>query len=82
MLFIMVIARFFEFLTKKGVPVTQGFGDFTEEDTIDEGDIPLDDVDWNEVEELQRRFDEVNVLPTTEDRRISVKELIRELNGG
>jgi hypothetical protein len=61
--------------------VTQGFGDFTEEDTIDEEDISLDDVNWDEVAELQRKFDEVNVLPDTEDRRISVKALIRELNG-
>ncbi len=61
--------------------MTQGFGDFTEEDTIDEEDISLDDVNWDEVAELQRKFDEVNVLPDTEDRRISVKALIRELNG-
>jgi hypothetical protein len=61
--------------------VTQGFGDFTEEDAMDDGDISLEDINWNEVEILQRRMDEVNILPNTEDRRAAAKALVRELNG-
>jgi len=65
----------------KGVLVTQPFGDFTEEDTIDESDIPLEAVDWDAVEELQRRMDEVNVIPDKIERKNAAKALVRELNG-
>jgi len=61
--------------------VTQPFGDFTEEDTIDESDIPLEAVDWDAVEELQRRMDEVNVIPDKIERKNAAKALVRELNG-
>ena len=60
--------------------MTQGFGDFTEDDAYDD-DLYLENLDVEAAEKLQQRFDEVNVLPTTEDRRIAVKDLIRELNG-
>jgi len=65
----------------KGDLVTQPFGDFTEEDTIDENDIPLEAIDWNSVEELQRRMDEVNVIPDKTERKNAAKALVRELNG-
>jgi hypothetical protein len=65
----------------KGVLVTQPFGDFTEEDTIDENDIPLEAIDWDAVEELQRRMDEVNVIPDKTERKNAAKALVRELNG-
>jgi len=61
--------------------VTQPFGDFTEEDTIDENDIPLDAIDWDEVEKLQRRIDEVQVIPDKTERKNAAKALVRELNG-
>ena len=76
----MAIAHFYESHTKKGVPVTQGFGDFTEDDAYDD-DLYLENLDVEAAEKLQQRFDEVNVLPTTDERRIAVKDLIRELNG-
>jgi len=61
--------------------VTQPFGDFTEEDTIDENDIPLEAIDWEAVEELQRRMDEVQVIPDKTERKNAAKALVRELNG-
>lgn len=61
--------------------MTQGFGDFTEEDTIDEDDVDPASIDWNEVEVLQRRMDEVNVIPDTTERKNAAKALVRELNG-
>ena len=61
--------------------MTQPFGDFTEEDTIDENDIPLDAIDWDEVEKLQRRIDEVQVIPDKTERKNAAKALVRELNG-
>jgi len=61
--------------------VTQPFGDFTEEDTIDENDVPLEAIDWDVVEELQRRMDEVNVIPDKTERKNAAKALVRELNG-
>jgi len=61
--------------------VTQPFGDFTEEDTIDENDIPLEAIDWEAVEELQRRMDEVQVIPDRTERKNAAKALVRELNG-
>ena len=61
--------------------MTQPFGDFTEEDTIDENDIPLDTIDWDEVEKLQRRIDEVQVIPDKTERKNAAKALVRELNG-
>ena len=61
--------------------MTQPFGDFTEEDTIDENDIPLEAIDWEAVEELQRRMDEVNVIPDKTERKNAAKALVRELNG-
>ena len=76
----MEIVLFYEYLTKKGVPVTQGFGDFTEDDAYDD-DLYLENLDVEAAEKLQQRFDEVNVIPTTDERRIAVKDLIRELNG-
>ena len=60
--------------------MTQGFGDFTEDDAYDD-DLYLENLDVEAAEKLQQRFDEVNVLPTTDERRIAVKDLIRELNG-
>ena len=61
--------------------MTQPFGDFTEEDTIDENDIPLEAIDWEAVEELQRRMDEVQVIPDRTERKNAAKALVRELNG-
>lgn len=61
--------------------MTQGFGDFTEEDTIDENDLPLEAIDWDEVEVLQRRIDEVEVIPDATERKNAAKALVRELNG-
>ena len=61
--------------------MTQPFGDFTEEDTIDENDVPLEAIDWDVVEELQRRMDEVNVIPDKTERKNAAKALVRELNG-
>ena len=60
--------------------MTQGFGDFTEDDAYDD-DLYLENLDVEAAEKLQQRFDEVNVIPTTDERRIAVKDLIRELNG-
>ena len=60
--------------------MTQGFGDFSEDDAYDD-DLYLENLDIEAVEQLQRRMDEVNVIPTTDERRIAVKDLIRELNG-
>jgi len=77
----MVTDRFCGYNMWKGVLVTQPFGDFTEEDTIDESDIPLEAVDWDAVEELQRRMDEVNVIPDKIERKNAAKALVRELNG-
>jgi hypothetical protein len=65
----------------KGVLVTQLFGDFTEEDTIDENDIPLEAIDWAAVEELQRKIDAVQVIPDKIERKNAAKALVRELNG-
>jgi hypothetical protein len=79
--FIMVTDRFCGCSMWKGVLVTQPFGDFTEEDTIDENDIPLEAIDWDAVEELQRRMDEVNVIPDKTERKNAAKALVRELNG-
>lgn len=59
----------------------QGFGDFTEEDTIDEGDVSPDAADWEAIERLQRRIDEVNVIPDETERKNAAKALVRELNG-
>ena len=61
--------------------MTQGFGDFTEEDTMNYGDLGLEEVDWDKVEELQRRMDEVEVIPNPKERKLAAKALIRELNG-
>ena len=61
--------------------MTQPFGDFTEEDTIDENVVPLEAIDWDVVEELQRRMDEVNVIPDKTERKNAAKALVRELNG-
>lgn len=61
--------------------MTQGFGDFTEEDVIDEDDVDPSSIDWNEVEVLQRRIDEVEVIPDATERKNAAKALIRELNG-
>lgn len=61
--------------------MTQDFGDFTEEDTIDENDLPLETIDWDEVEVLQRRIDEVEVIPDATERKNAAKALVRELNG-
>ena len=61
--------------------MTQGFGDFTEEDTMNYGDLDLEEVDWDKVEELQRRMDEVEVIPNPKERKLAAKALIRELNG-
>lgn len=62
--------------------MTQDFGDFTEEDAIDEGDIPLEAIDWDAVVRLQRRMDEVTVIPDPTERKNAAKALVRELNGG
>ena len=60
--------------------MTQGFGDFDSDDAYDD-DLYLENLDVEAAEKLQQRFDEVNVIPTTDERRIAVKDLIRELNG-
>ena len=61
--------------------MTQGFGDFTEDDAIDDGDLPTAMIDWDEVERLQRRMDEINIIPNPEERKLAAKALTRELNG-
>jgi tetrahydromethanopterin S-methyltransferase subunit A len=60
--------------------VIQGFGDFTEDDAYDD-DLYLENLDVEAVEKLQRRMDEVNVLPLAKDRKNAAKALVRELNG-
>ena len=61
--------------------MTQNFGDFTEEDAIDEDDVPPEYIDWDKVVELQRRMDEVNVIPDETERKNAAKALVREMNG-
>lgn len=61
--------------------MTQNFGDFTDEDAIDEDDVPVEAIDWDEVADLQRRMDEVNVIPDKTERKNAAKALVRELNG-
>lgn len=60
--------------------MTQEFGDFTEDDVIDD-DMPSGPIDWASVIRLQKRYDEIAVLPSKEERKIAAKTLIRELNG-
>jgi len=60
--------------------MTQGFGDFDDEDAMDDGDV-FSEVDWDSVTKLQARYDEVNVIPDPTERKIAVKALMRELNG-
>lgn len=61
--------------------MTQNFGDFTDEDAIDEDDVPFEAINWDEVADLQRRMDEVNVIPDETERKNAAKALVRELNG-
>lgn len=61
--------------------MTQNFGDFTDEDAIDEDDVPIEAINWDEVADLQRRMDEVNVIPDETERKNAAKALVRELNG-
>jgi hypothetical protein len=60
--------------------VTQDFGDFDDDDVVDESD-PMAEVNWDAVTKLQARYDEIAVLPTAQERKIAAKALVRELNG-
>jgi hypothetical protein len=80
MLFITAMLLCYVNLSKKGVLVTQDFGDFDEQDTMDDGDV-FSDVDWDSVTKLQAKYDEVNVIVDPEERKLAAKALVRELNG-
>jgi len=60
--------------------VTQEFGDFDEDDVVDD-DMPSGPIDWAAVIRLQERYDAIAVLPDPVERKIAAKTLIRELNG-
>jgi hypothetical protein len=60
--------------------VTQEFGDFDEDDVIDD-ELPSGPIDWASVIRLQERYDAIAVLPDPKERKIAAKALIRELNG-
>lgn len=59
--------------------MTQEFGDFDPEDTAD--DLGHKEIDWEAVQRLQDRYDEIDVLPDVNERKIAAKALVRELNG-
>ena len=60
--------------------MTQEFGDFDEDDVIDD-EFPDGPIDWASVIRLQERYDAIAVLPDPAERKIAAKTLIRELNG-
>ena len=62
--------------------MTQEFGDFDEDDAYDD-QLALEsiDIDWDAVQRLQNRYDEVEVIPDPVQRKAAAKALVRELNG-
>lgn len=60
--------------------MTQDFGDFTEEDVVDDG-LPDGPIDWASIIRLQERYDEIAVEPDPAKRKLMAKQLVAELNG-
>lgn len=61
--------------------MTQDFGDFTDEDVLDDDRLELVDVDWDAVARLQERYDAIAVEPDPAKRKLMAKQLVAELNG-
>ena len=56
------------------------FGDFDQDDALEE--LPdLSDEEWEQVTELQKRFDEVLQIADDWERKKAAKTLVREMNG-
>lgn len=60
--------------------MTQDFGDFDENDVVDEERF-LENVDWDAVQRLQERYDAIAVEPDPAKRKVMAKMLTAELNG-
>ena len=59
--------------------MTQDFGDFTDEDVVD--DVPDGPIDWEAIVRLQERYDAIAVEPDPAKRKLMAKQLVAELNG-
>lgn len=51
------------------------------DESFAEGDIPLDEVDWDQVAELERRQQEALAVPEGEERSMAMLGLLHEMHG-
>ena len=54
---------------------------YDDDETFCPGDTPLDEIDWDQVTELERRQNEVLALPEGEERSMAMLGLLHEMNG-